>query len=159
VHDFRINPHNMPLQNDSDKLHREDYPAHVWTLLLPALGDYFRARITQTVGCEDVDPLWDNEVRRLIDLQLPHYILIARTDGQFSRADAIEETITRLEGIATRVWTNMVRRVARGIAADPSSLRLPDCNGPRFSPLFETRFLRLSPGSKAASARRCRRAT
>jgi hypothetical protein len=34
---------------------------------------------------ENTDPSRDNEVRRLVDLQLPNWIAIAPTDGRFSR--------------------------------------------------------------------------
>jgi glycosyltransferase involved in cell wall biosynthesis len=68
---------------------------------------------------------------------------------------------TEVEDLQRRAPGQKMVLIPNGYAPDEMDLgnQLRQCNGPRFSPLFETRFLRLSPGSKAASARRCRRAT
>jgi hypothetical protein len=102
---------------------REEYMYQVGSLICRALFYYFHARID---AAENTDPLGDNEVRRLIDLQLPNWIAIAPTNGRFSRDKAIEEEIGQVVRKTTRTWTTVVNGAAKRLETDPSTLRLPD---------------------------------
>ena len=102
---------------------REEYMYQVGSLICRALFYYFHARID---AAENTDPLRDNEVRRLIDLQLPNWIAIAPTNGRFSRDKAIEEEIGQVVRKTTRTWTTVVNGAAKRRETDPSTLRLPD---------------------------------
>jgi hypothetical protein len=102
---------------------REEYMYQVGSLICRALFYYFHARID---AAENTDPLGDNEVRRLIDLQLPNWIAIAPTNGRFSRDKAIEEEIGQVVRKTTRTWTTVVNGAAKRRETDPSTLRLPD---------------------------------
>jgi len=102
---------------------REEYMYQVGSLICRALFYYFHARIDDA---ENTDPLRDNEVRRLIDLQLPNWIAIAPTNGRFSRDKAIEEEIGQVARKTTRTWTTVVNGAAKRRETDPSTLRLPD---------------------------------
>jgi hypothetical protein len=104
-------------------LNREEYMYQVGSLICRALFYYFHARIDDA---ENTDPLGDNEVRRLIDLQLPNWIAIAPTNGRFSRDKAIEEEIGQVVRKTTRTWTTVVNGAAKRRETDPSTLRLPD---------------------------------
>ncbi len=75
-------------------LNREGYIDQVESLISRAIFYYFHARIDDV---QNNDPLRDNEVRRLIDLQLPSLIAVAPTNERFSRSRALEEAIVQGE--------------------------------------------------------------
>ena len=102
---------------------REEYMFQAGSLICRALFYYFHARIDDA---ENTDPLHENEVRRLIDSQLPSWIAIAPTNGRFSRDKAIEEEVDQVLRKTNRTWTTVVKGAARRREADPSTLRPPD---------------------------------
>jgi hypothetical protein len=82
-----------------------------------------------------VDTIWDNEARRLIDLQLPSWILIACTNGRFSRANAVEEAVAKSEGLTDRHWARTAKAIEENNKEDRRAKWLPDRQQ------FETTFL------------------
>ncbi len=100
------------------------YMDSVRPLIIAALRNFYQARFTEADGVPD--PLWDNEAKRLLDLQLPSWIASAPTNARFSRAKALERAISQIENGATKVWATVVRGAAKRRETEPSTLWLPD---------------------------------
>jgi hypothetical protein len=105
---------------------REGYMDSIRPMIIAALSNFYQARFADNDGGPDADPLWDNEVRRLLDLQLPSWIASAPTNGRFSRANALERAISQIENGATKVWATVVSRHAARSASNPLAVRPPD---------------------------------
>jgi len=94
--------------------------------IIAALRNFYHARFAEADGVPNADPLWDNEAKRLIDLQLPSWIASAPTNGRFSRAKALESAISQIENGAAKVWATVISRNAKGSASNSSAPHLPD---------------------------------
>ena len=105
---------------------REGYMDSIRPMIIAALSNFYQARFAENDGGPDADPLWDNEVRRLLDLQLPSWIASAPTNGRFSRANALERAISQIENGAAKVWATVVSRHAARSASSRFAARLPD---------------------------------
>jgi hypothetical protein len=105
---------------------RESYMDQLREVTQTALWRFFNARVDPRGDPQDADPLQENEVRRLIDLQLPSLISIAATNGRFSRTRAIEEAIGEAEQKATEIWQRVVHGTAKRRDDDPSARQSPD---------------------------------
>jgi len=103
---------------------REGYMDGIRPLIIAALSNFYQARFAD--GRPDADPLWDNEAKRLLGLQLPSWITGAPTNGRFSRTNAINQAITQIENGALKVWSTVIRRKAEGSASSRFPAGLPD---------------------------------
>jgi hypothetical protein len=90
-------------------LNREEYVYYLASLIQPALRSFFQARIGATGAIRDIDPLQENEARRLVDLQIPCWISVAPANGRFGRAKAVEKAIGQIEGNSHLVWKAIVK--------------------------------------------------
>jgi hypothetical protein len=95
-------------------------------MIIAALRNFYQARFADADGVPDADPLWANEAKRLLDLQLPNWIASAPTNARFSRAKALELAISQIENGATKVWATVVSRHAKGSVSSRSVPHLPD---------------------------------
>jgi hypothetical protein len=116
---------------------REGYMDSIRPQIIGALWNFYQARFAEANGGPNVDPLWDNEAKRILDLQLPSWIAIAPTDGRFGRANAVNRAITQIENGAAKVWATVVSRHAARSASSRFADRLPDRQG------LETAFFSL----------------
>jgi len=85
-------------------LDRKSYVHHLAFLIMEALWCHFKGQRRQEDGIRDVNPLRDNEVRRIADLQVPSWISIAPANSRFSRARAAEQAIARVETAIQQAW-------------------------------------------------------
>ena len=100
-------------------LNREEYVYYLASLIQPALRSFFQARIGATGAIRDLDPLLDNEARRLVDLQIPSWISVAPANGRFSRAKAVEKAIGQIEGNSHLMWKAIVKGVTKPASEIP----------------------------------------
>jgi len=100
---------SKPPRKPGYALNRADYIYHIRLLIGSGLSYFLDARIRRDDASQRVDTIWDNEARRLIDLQLPNWILIACTNGRFSRANAVEEAVAKSEGGTDRHWARAAK--------------------------------------------------
>jgi hypothetical protein len=105
---------------------REGYMDSIRPMIITALSNFYKARFADNDGGPDADPLWDNEMQRLLDLQLPSWIASAPTNGRFSRANAVESAISQIENGAAKVWATVPSRHAARSASSRFAARLPD---------------------------------
>ena len=108
-------------------LNREEYIDQIWPFVLRALCEFFDVEIGRANNLQAPVLLWDNELRRLVDLQIPNWIAIAPANGRYSLATAIEEAVCQIQNGSgtTRAWTTAGKAVARHLKVDSSTL-LPD---------------------------------
>lgn len=126
---------SKPPRKPGYALNRADYIYHVRLLIESGLSYFLDARIRRDDASQSVDTIWDNEARRLIDLQLPNWILIACTNGRFSRANAVEEAVAKSEGLTDRHWARTAKAIEENNKEDRRAKWLPDRQQ------FETTFL------------------
>ena len=126
---------SKPPRKTGYALNRADYIYHVRLLIESGLSYFLDARIRRDDASQSVDTIWDNEARRLIDLQLPSWILIACTNGRFSRANAVEEAVAKSEGLTDRHWARTAKAIEENNKEDRRAKWLPDRQQ------FETTFL------------------
>jgi hypothetical protein len=109
-------------------LNKEEYIDQIWPFVLRALCEFFDVEIGRANNLQAPVLLWDNELRRLVDLQIPNWIAIAPANGRYSRATAIEEAVGQIQNdsATTRAWTTAGKAVARHLKVDSSTLLLPD---------------------------------
>jgi len=124
---------------------REGYMDSIRPLIIAALSNFYQARFVENDGGPDADPLWDNEAKRLLDLQLPSWIASAPTNGRFSRANAVESAISQIENGAAKVWSRVASRHAARSASNLFAVRLPDRQN------LETAFFSWVRGNCAAA--------
>ena len=117
---------SKPPRKTGYALNRADYIYHVRLLIESGLSYFLDARIRRDDASQSVDTIWDNEARRLIDLQLPSWILIACTNGRFSRANAVEEAVAKSEGRTDRHWARPAKALEENNKEDRRTKWLPD---------------------------------
>jgi len=67
--------------------------------------DYFvEERISRFQCPTEVHQMSANELRRLLDLQLPQWVLLAPADARFSRSLAVEQSIAEVDHRAGSIW-------------------------------------------------------
>jgi len=86
-------------------LNRVAYLDHVQQLIRTAFYYFSKEWVSEIVRPMEADQLLANELRRLLDLQLPQWILIAPTNGRFSRSLAIEEAIAEVDHKSGGIWS------------------------------------------------------
>ena len=126
---------SRPPRKPGYALNRADYIYHIKLLIESGISYFLNARIRRDDASQSVDTIWDNEARRLIDLQLPSWILIACTNGRFSRANAVEEAVAKSEGRTDRHWARTAKAIEENNKEDRRAKWLPDRQQ------FETTFL------------------
>jgi hypothetical protein len=134
-------------------LDRKSYVHHLAFIIMEALWCHFKGQRRQEGAIGDVNPLRDNEVRRIADLQVPSWISVAPANGRFSRARAAEQAIARVETVADflaitrkrkgrdlnpavqasvepvpvqRTWDFAITAIARQLAKPSNEVLLPD---------------------------------
>jgi hypothetical protein len=106
-------------------LNRKSYIDLLKSFMWAPMRSYFRQQVAFADDAR-ADPLFENELRRLVELQLAGWVSVAGTNGRFDRGRAIEEAIGEVKQRADRLWTIAVNGRARHKKADPSTLSLPN---------------------------------
>ncbi len=117
---------SKPPRKPGYALNRADYLYHIRLLIDSGLSYFLDARIRRDDALQSVDTIWDNETRRLIDLQLPNWISIACTNGRFSRANAVEQAVAKSEGRTDQHWARGAKALEENNKEDHRTKWLPD---------------------------------
>jgi hypothetical protein len=114
------------LRKLSFALNQEDYIYSVRLPINTAFWYFNSTLLPRGNASDDLVFWWHSEVERLIDLQLPNWISIAPTNGQFDRAAAIEQAIDSIERDIDSNWIRMTERKAETLKVDVAKLLIPD---------------------------------
>jgi hypothetical protein len=110
-------------------LTRQQWRDGVEQYISGALGEYIKAEVAELNGYTLYLPHWRDEVYRLLDLQLYHFIRNKPTKAKFDKAAVVEDVIAEydpqivrwLESAKTRLANNYFEKTKRA-----TDFKLPD---------------------------------
>jgi hypothetical protein len=105
---------------------RESYMHRVQQFMRDAFYYFVEERRSRCQCPTEVDQMSANELRRLLDLQLPQWILIAPADARFSRSLAVEQSIAEVDHRAGSIWPVALSSRAQRPAGHKVTITLSD---------------------------------